>query len=159
MHILYQGQFTVTYCFIFAAISLVKVTKTSGLKVELSLLEMHILQIFGLFLEVGWSWNVGKLGKLRVAIITLWLFACIVTTNLYKSIVTNDVTAPLTSDPPTTFDQLKAHQFNIYSTKLFQSQPNRASLTVSFLTYREVQNEFDDTLYGESWKRTHDTGK
>lgn len=75
------------------------------------------------------------------------------TTNLYKSVVTNDVTLPVTSDPPTRFDQLFGNEFTVYSTQLVESKPIRAPLSISFLSWRSTQNEFEDVLFHENWKR------
>lgn len=48
-------------------------------------------------------------------LIILWMFGSFILVSIYKSIVTNDTTAPLVSSPPRTFKDLVDARFRIYS--------------------------------------------
>lgn len=51
-------------------------------------------------------------------LIILWMLVSFVLVNIYKSIVTNDITAPLVSSPPRLFNELMDGRFRIYSSPI-----------------------------------------
>ncbi|OXA48329.1 hypothetical protein Fcan01_16903, partial [Folsomia candida] len=79
-------------------------------------------------------------------IITLWAMVTFVLVNTYKSIVTEETTAPLVSNPPKTFDQLMNGRFRIYSSPITESRPK--FLTPQTMTrWRVREGEFDSEIY------------
>lgn len=85
-------------------------------------------------------------------LIILWTMVTFVIVNIYKSIVTEDITAPLVSSPPETFDDLISGRFRIYSSPIMQT---RTSLLIpeTMMSFRVGEGELDEEIYGQflSW--------
>lgn len=76
-------------------------------------------------------------------LITLWMLGSFVVVNIYKSIVTEDTTAPLVFSPPKTFDHLVNGKFQIYSSIIPNYIIMRETIPQTLTNWRVSESEFD----------------
>ncbi|OXA40397.1 hypothetical protein Fcan01_25077 [Folsomia candida] len=75
-------------------------------------------------------------------LLILWTLVTFVVVNIYMSIVTEDTTAPLVSNPPRMFDDLIEKGFRIYSSSISEDR-YRFFMPQTLLKYRWGMSEFD----------------
>lgn len=79
-------------------------------------------------------------------LIALWTLASFVVVDIYKSIVTEDTTAPFVSSPPKMFDQLVNGGFHIYSGST-RKLLTTSSIPQTRTNWRAVGSEFDLEIF------------
>ncbi|OXA40882.1 hypothetical protein Fcan01_24259 [Folsomia candida] len=78
--------------------------------------------------------------------IILWALMTFVLVNTYKSIFTEDTTAPLVLSPPRTFDDLVSGKFQIYSSPVVV-YPKKFAVPVTLTKYRVGESELDAEIH------------
>lgn len=130
--------FWVAICFVLLAQNWEAVQK----KVSYSSFFM-LLDVSSTFVEQFPS-SLGKLGPSSSRLLLVHVFGFIVLVNAYKSIVTNDTTAPLTPKPVLSFDQLIPNHIKIVGSSINQMQQNIIMGPGLGIVNRVGMGSFDD---------------
>ncbi|OXA40395.1 hypothetical protein Fcan01_25075 [Folsomia candida] len=87
-------------------------------------------------------------------LVILWTLVAFVVVNIYKSIVTEETTAPLTSNPPRVFNDLVDGGFKLYSSPI--SDRYKFIMPQTLTKYRWGMSEFDANIASRCliWRRT-----
>lgn len=115
-----------------------------------------IMELYAIILEISFP------RRTQVSLLYFWIFACIVITNLYKSIVTTDITAPFTINRPTHFDNFTTVKFKLFSTEMTPRTLYHGFNTVpmSVSEQRVATSKFDMDLNSDytNWRSSTPSG-
>lgn len=114
------------------------------------------VDVLAINLEI--SLNIKRFKGEIKTVVLIFVLVSILTINVYKSVVTNDITAPLGTFQPDLFSQLVSHYFKLiglYVNSDMYREDSGIPVPITFRKYRVGNGEFDEEFYDrvELWKR------